>query len=54
VEATPVRLRKLPLHRREIDRLRSNVERDGYPVVPLAMRWDKGKVKVGAARSRQG
>ena len=46
VDPDPVRLRKLLLHRREIDRLRSNVERDGYTLVPLAMRWDKGKVKV--------
>mgnify|MGYP003483364168 CR=1 FL=1 len=50
-----LRLRKLLLHRREIDRLRSNVERDGYTLVPLAMRWDKGKVKVtlGLAKGKK-
>jgi len=55
VDPDPVRLRKLLLHRREIDRLRSNVERDGYTVVPLAMRWDKGKVKVtlGLAKGKK-
>ena len=55
VTPDPVRLRKLLLHRREIDRLRSNVERDGYTLVPLAMRWDKGKVKVtlGLAKGKK-
>ena len=37
VDPDPVRLRKLLLHRREIDQLRSNVDRDSYTVVPLAM-----------------
>jgi len=52
---SPKRTRKLLLHRREIDRLRSNVERDGYTLVPLAMRWDKGKVKVtlGLAKGKK-
>lgn len=46
VEANPVRMRKLLLHRREIDRLRGAVERDGYTLVPLAMNWVNGKAKV--------
>lgn len=46
VEANPVRMRKLLLHRREIDRLRGAVERDGYTLVPLAMRWVGGRAKV--------
>lgn len=46
VEANPVRMRKLLLHRREIDRLRGAVERDGYTLVPLAMNWVKGRAKV--------
>lgn len=46
VEANPVRMRKLLLHRRELDRLRGAVERDGYTLVPLAMNWVKGRAKV--------
>ncbi len=46
VEANPVRMRKLLLHRREIDRLKGAVERDGYTLVPLAMHWVNGRAKV--------
>lgn len=46
VEANPVRMRKLLLHRREIDRLRGAVERDGYTLVPLSMQWVNGKAKI--------
>ena len=46
VETNPVRMRKLLLHRRELDRLRGAVERDGYTLVPLAMNWVKGRAKV--------
>lgn len=51
----PVRTRKLLLHRREIDRLVGAVERRGYTVIPTAMYWSKGKVKVeiGMARGKR-
>jgi SsrA-binding protein len=42
----PTRTRRLLLHRREIDRLRGSVDRKGKTVVPTAMYWSKGKVKV--------
>jgi len=42
----PTRTRKLLLHRREIDRLTGTVERKGNTLVPTAMYWSKGKVKV--------
>lgn len=42
----PLRTRKLLLNRREIDRLTGLVERKGQTVVPTAMYWSKGKVKV--------
>ena len=42
----PTRTRKLLLHRREIDRLRGSVDRKGKTVVPTAMYWSRGKVKV--------
>lgn len=55
VEANPVRLRKLLLHRREIDRLRGAVERDGYTLVPLSMQWVNGRAKVtlGIAKGKK-
>ena len=46
VEANPTRMRKLLLHRREIDRLQGAVDRDGYTLVPLAMHWVNGRAKV--------
>jgi SsrA-binding protein len=42
----PLRTRKLLLHRREIDRLRGAVDRKGKTVIPTAMYWSHGKVKV--------
>ncbi len=41
-----LRSRKLLLHRHEIDQLIGAVERKGYTLVPLAMYWKKGLVKV--------
>ncbi len=52
VNADPTRTRKLLLHRREIDRLVGLVERKGQTVVPTAMYWSKGKVKVEIAIAR--
>ncbi len=52
VKADPTRTRKLLLHRREIDRLVGLVERKGQTVVPTAMYWAKGKVKVEIAVAR--
>jgi SsrA-binding protein len=53
--ADPTRLRKLLLHRRQIDSLVGAVERKGYTLVPLAMYWKKGKVKleIGLARGKK-
>ena len=55
VTPDPVRTRKLLLHRREIDRLVGAVDRRGYTVIPTAMYWSRGKVKVevGMARGKQ-
>ena len=51
----PVRTRKLLLHRREIDRLIGAVDRRGYTVIPTAMYWSHGRVKVevGLARGKR-
>jgi len=48
----PTRTRRLLLHRREIDRLIGLVERKGHTIVPTAMYWKKGKVKVEVAVAR--
>ena len=51
----PVRTRKLLLHRRELDRLFGAVERRGYTIIPTAMYWSRGKVKVeiGLAKGKR-
>ena len=52
VDADPMRSRRLLLHRRELDRLIGQVERKGYALVPTAMYWKKGKVKVEIALAK--
>ncbi len=52
VPADPMRTRRLLLHRREIDRLVGLVERKGFTLIPTAMYWKKGKVKVEIAVAR--
>ncbi len=42
----PTRTRKLLLHRKEIDRLKGSVDRKGKTVIPTAMYWSRGRVKV--------
>lgn len=42
----PTRTRKLLLHRGEIDRLVGLVERKGFTLVPTAMYFSRGRVKV--------
>ncbi len=46
VDPQPMRSRKLLLHRREIDRLVGLVDQKGKTVVPIALYWKRGKVKV--------
>lgn len=55
VVADPLRTRKILLHRRELDHLVGAVEREGYTLVPLALYWKKGKVKldVGLAKGKK-
>lgn len=40
------RTRKLLLHRREIDRLKEAVQREGYTLLPLEVYLRKGRIKV--------
>jgi SsrA-binding protein len=55
VKADPTRTRKLLLHREEIGRLIGSVERKGYTLVPLAMYWKRGRVKldIGLAKGKK-
>ncbi len=55
ISPDPMRTRKLLLHRRQIDELIGAVDRKGYTVVPTAMYWSKGKVKVeiGMAKGKK-
>jgi SsrA-binding protein len=49
----PKRPRKLLLHRRQIDRLASGVEREGMTIVPLKMYFnERGRAKVEIALAR--
>ncbi len=49
VSTDPTRNRKLLMHRREIDTLIGMVERKGFALIPTAMYWKKGMVKVEIA-----
>ena len=55
VTASPNRLRKLLLNRREIDRLTGLVERKGYTLLALELYWSKNRVKVtvGLAKGKK-
>lgn len=46
IKADPTRGRKLLLHRYELDRLTGAVERKGYALIPLELRWSKGRAKL--------
>lgn len=52
VDTDPMRTRRLLLHKRELDSLIGQVERKGYTLIPTAMYWKKGKVKVEIALAK--
>ena len=52
----PLRLRKILLHRREMEQLRGKMQREGYTLVPLSVYFnERGRVKVelGLAKGRR-
>lgn len=51
----PVRIRKLLMHRREIDRLSGKIRERGFTVVPTRLYFKGGRVKVelGLARGKE-
>lgn len=48
----PLRPRKLLMHKREIERLSSKVNEQGYTLVPLKIYFKKGKAKISLALAR--
>ena len=48
----PERVRKLLLHRREIDELRERTQQESLTLVPLAMYFKEGRAKVELALAR--
>lgn len=55
IQPEPRRTRKLLLHRREIGHLIGAVERKGHTIIPIAMYWRNGRVKLelGVARGKK-
>jgi len=52
IHPEPQRMRKLLLHRDEITKLVSAVERKGYTLVATAMYWKKGRAKLEIALAK--
>ena len=55
INPEPTRVRKLLLHREEINKLIGAVERKGYTLVPTAMYWSHGRAKleIGLAKGKK-
>lgn len=51
----PLRLRKLLLHRKQLDRLMGLKDQKGYTLVPLDLHWSRGMVKanIGLAKGKK-
>lgn len=52
IHPEPQRIRKLLLHRDEITKLVSAIERKGYTLVATAMYWKKGRAKLEIALAK--
>ena len=52
IKPEPTRTRKLLLHARELKQLIGAVERKGFTLVPTAMYWKNGRVKVEIALAK--
>ena len=51
----PMRVRRLLMHKKEILKLKSYAERDGYTLIPLSLYLKRGRVKaeVGVCRGKK-
>lgn len=52
VTTSPLRYRKLLLHRKELSNLIGRVEQKGYTLVPVALYWKHGKIKLEIALAK--
>lgn len=52
ISADMHRTRKLLLHRKELNRLIGQVERQGYTIVPLALYWKHNYIKIKIALAK--
>lgn len=48
----PKRIRKLLLHKREINKVTGKVKQKGYTIIPLSLYFKEGRVKVELALAR--
>lgn len=55
IKTDPTRLRKLLMHRKELNRLIGAVERKGQTIVPTAMYWkhNRAKLEISLAKGKQ-
>ena len=49
----PLRVKKLLLHKYEINKLLGKIKEKGYTLVPLQVYFKDGKVKIGLARGKK-
>ncbi len=52
VQADPQRSRKLLLHKQQLGKLTGAKERKGYAIIPTAMYWKHGRVKLAISLAR--
>lgn len=55
IHPDPTGLRKLLLHKSQLNKLIGSVERKGYTIVPLSLYWSKNRVKleIGLAKGKK-
>lgn len=55
IHPEPTGLRKLLLHRQQLNKLIGSVERKGYTIVPLSLYWVRNRVKleIGLAKGKK-
>lgn len=52
VDADPLRTRKLLLNARELQRLQSATQREGYTIVPVNFHWKNNRIKIEIALAK--
>ncbi len=52
IEPDPTRTRKILLNRKELDQLKTAVQREGYTITPVNLHWCKNRVKLELALAK--